>query len=309
MIQELRTFIAVARNGTFASAGDQIGLTQSAVSSQIKRLEEILGYKLFDRTGRSATLNESGCMALARAEEIVTLFSRLCDSPGDESATGILSIGAISSLQSTLLARALVPLRSKFPKMRIRIVPGISMHLMDQMDTGQIDAAVIIRPPFGVLPEMAWQTLMFEPFVLLVHASMAEKSWRELIEEHPFIRYERTSFGGRMVDRFLRSENVRVNDLFELDEIQGIVRMVGQNLGVALVPLSESILPLPESIRVVSLGEYGFKREIGFVRRRSKSSQPVVSQLALFLRRAAEVSTGFLDGSAWDMDACADRLC
>lgn len=73
MILELRTFIAVARHGTFAAAGERIGLTQSAVSSQIKRLEESLGFALFDRTGRSATLNTAGGETLARAEEIVAM--------------------------------------------------------------------------------------------------------------------------------------------------------------------------------------------------------------------------------------------
>ena len=54
MIRELKTFIAVAREGTFAAAGQKIGLTQAAVSAQMQRLEAELGFVLFDRTGRSA---------------------------------------------------------------------------------------------------------------------------------------------------------------------------------------------------------------------------------------------------------------
>ena len=73
MLRELKTFIAVARHGTFAGAGERIGLTQSAVSAQIQRLEESLGFQLFDRTGRSATLNAAGRDTLALAEHIVTL--------------------------------------------------------------------------------------------------------------------------------------------------------------------------------------------------------------------------------------------
>ena len=68
MINELRTFIAVVRHGTFAAAGEHIGLTQSAVSSQIKRLEDSLGFALFDRTRRSATLNAAGAATLGGAE-------------------------------------------------------------------------------------------------------------------------------------------------------------------------------------------------------------------------------------------------
>ncbi|MBR7559809.1 LysR family transcriptional regulator, partial [Mycobacterium tuberculosis] len=76
MLRELKTFIAVARHGTFAGAGERIGLTQSAVSAQIQRLEESLGFQLFDRTGRSATLTAAGRDTLALAEHIVTLYDR-----------------------------------------------------------------------------------------------------------------------------------------------------------------------------------------------------------------------------------------
>ena len=84
MLRELRTFIAVTRHGTFAATGARLGLTQSAVSTQIKRLEEGLGFALFDRTGRSATLNAAGRNTLARAEEVVMMFSRLGEMPGDD---------------------------------------------------------------------------------------------------------------------------------------------------------------------------------------------------------------------------------
>ena len=73
MLRELQTLLAVAQHGTFAAAGERIGLTQGAVSAQIQRLEEELGFPLFDRTGRSATLNAAGRETLARAQEIVSL--------------------------------------------------------------------------------------------------------------------------------------------------------------------------------------------------------------------------------------------
>jgi DNA-binding transcriptional LysR family regulator len=60
MLRELKTFLAVAQHGTFAAAGLHIGLTQSAVSAQIRNLEQALGVRLFDRTGRQAILNPAG---------------------------------------------------------------------------------------------------------------------------------------------------------------------------------------------------------------------------------------------------------
>lgn len=197
MINELRTFIAVCRHGTFAAAGERIGLTQSAVSSQVKRLEEALGFALFERTGRSATLNAAGQTTLARAEEICALYAKLGELPDDAASGGLLRIGAIASAQSTLVARALARLRKELPLLRVHVSPGVSMRLMDELDAGTIDAAVIIRPPFGILPELAWQPLVQEPYVLIAPRKLPGKDWRALLREQPFLRYDRASFGGR----------------------------------------------------------------------------------------------------------------
>jgi DNA-binding transcriptional LysR family regulator len=290
MIDELKTFITVCRHGTFAAAGERIGLTQSAVSSQIKRLEESLGFALFDRTGRSATLNAAGETTLARAEEICTLYAKLGDLPDDATNRGLLRIGAIASAQPTLLARALARLRQSLPLLRVHVSPGVSMRLMDDLDAGGIDAAVMIRPPFGLLPDLAWQPLVQEPYVLIVPADVPGKNWRTLLQEQPFLRYDRASFGGRMVERFLRREGLQVSDSIEVDEISGLIHMAAKGLGVGLVPLVEAHLPLPPGVRTLSLGAHTFHREVGLLQRKPRASPPVVAQLAQCLQEAVRSS-------------------
>lgn len=288
MINELQTFITVCRHGTFAAAGERIGLTQSAVSSQIKRLEDSLGFSLFDRTGRSATLNAAGETTLARAEEICALYARLGDLPDDAANRGLLRIGAIASAQPTLVARALARLRQSLPLLRVHVSPGVSMRLMDDLDAGSIDAAVIIRPPFGLLPDLAWQPLVQEPYVLIVPADTSAKmDWRSLLQAQPFLRYDRASFGGRMVERFLRREGLQVSDSVEVDEIPALIHLAAKGLGVGLVPLVEAHLPLPPGVRMLSLGEHTFHREVGLLQRKPRAGSPVVAQLAQCLQEAA----------------------
>lgn len=286
MITELKTLIAVVRYGGFSAAGGQIGLTQSAVSSQIQRLEESLGLALFDRTRRSAVLNEEGARVLARAEEIVLLFSKLGDAGTDDELASTLRIGAIASVQSSVLPRALAALRKENPKLPVHIAPGVSMKLMDQLDSAEIDAAVMIRPPFGILPEMTWQTLMYEPFKLLVRKEIKGRDWRALLQSQPFLRYERTSFGGRLVTRFLRENKLAVQDSIELDEITGLMNLVAEGLGVALVPMVEAYLPMPPGVRAISLGEKTFYREIGILRKGMSSRRRVTQALERCLREA-----------------------
>lgn len=290
MITELKTFIAVCKHGTFAATGERIGLTQSAVSSQIRRLEDSLGYALFDRTGRSATLNTAGQATLARAEEICALYEKLGDAPDDKSASGLLRIGAIASSQPAILTRALLAFRQIYPQVRVHVSPGVSMRLMDELDAGKIDAAVIIRPPFGLLPDLTWQALVYEPFVLIVPNSIPGKDWRQLVQTQPFLRYDRASFGGRMVEGFLRREGLVVNEAIEVDEISGLLHLASKGLGVAIVPLVEAHLPLPDGLRVLSLGELTFYREIGVLQRKPRWSSPMVAQFTKCLRDASENS-------------------
>jgi DNA-binding transcriptional LysR family regulator len=285
VITELKTLIAVVRYGGFSAAGGHIGLTQSAVSSQIQRLEESLGLELFDRTRRSAVLNEAGARVLARAEEIVSLFSKLGDAGGDDELASTLRIGAIASVQSSVLPRAMAALRKENPKLLVHIAPGVSMKLMDHLDSDEIDAAVMIRPPFGILPEMTWQTLMHEPFKLFVRKDTKGRDWRALLQSKPFLRYERTSFGGRLVTRFLRDNRLVVQDAIELDEITGLMNLVSEGLGVALVPMVEAY-PMPPGVRAISLGENTFYREIGILHKGTSSRRLVVQALERCLREA-----------------------
>jgi DNA-binding transcriptional LysR family regulator len=292
MLSELKTFIAVSQYGTFSGAGARIGLTQSAVSAQMQRLEEELGFALFDRTGRSATLNDAGRETLALAEEMMTLYARLSERGAVAAESGMLRVGAIASAQVSFLADALARFRDDRPGWRIRVVPGVSLGLLGQVDSGELDLAVVIKPPFALPSELEWRTLVTEPFVLLVPKALARgkgeaRSWRELLRSEPFIRYDRTSFGGRLVDRFLRRSRLNVHDVIELDELQGIVQLVARGIGVALLPNSAGLGKWPAGVVALELGEATFQREIGLVQRPRHSRQAVAGALADCIGAAA----------------------
>jgi DNA-binding transcriptional LysR family regulator len=272
MIRELKTFLAVVQYGTFANAGYQIGLTQSAVSAQIQRLEEDLGFLLFDRTGRSAVLNAAGRQTVQLAEELLGSYARLAQQGDAAEKTGLLRVGAIASVQASFLVHAIKRFREILPGWRLRVVPGVSLNLLAQVDAADMDVAIIIKPPFALPVELAWRTVLSEPFVLLVSSALADQSWRSLLKSQPFIRYDRNSYGGRLVERFLKKVRVTVNEAVELDELQGIVGLVEQGIGVALVPYASSLL-IPPGVTALPLGPDTFCREIGLVQRDSRSLQ------------------------------------
>ena len=285
MIKEFKTFIAVARDGTFTGAGTHLGLTQSAVSAQIKRLEEYLGVALFDRSARAAVLNAHGREMLPQAEELVAMAERMVTTAGAGQVSGSLRIGAIASVQQDLLVGALGRFRAVYPDVRVRVVPGVSLSLLGQVDAGEVDMAVLIRPPFALPPELGWQRLLSEPVVLAMPESMPVAPWRELLATQPFIRYDRASFGGRVVDIFLKKHRINVHEAVELDEIEAIASMVRHGVGVALLPQLRGLDMM--GLRLLPLGDHAFHREIGIIGRLPFDAGSVREKMAECLAAAA----------------------
>ena len=108
LLREFQTFLAVCRWGTFTAAAQRLGMTQSAVSDHIQRLEEFTGVQLFHRTGRSATLNAAGEALRPLAEEALQITDRMRTGHGAGQLRGSLRVGAITSVHNSLMARGLV---------------------------------------------------------------------------------------------------------------------------------------------------------------------------------------------------------
>lgn len=286
MIRELKTLIAVAREGTFAAAGEKIGLTQAAVSAQMQRLEAELGFALFDRQGRSARLNKMGQQTLLQAQELLRLFSQLGTTETGSLAAVFLNIGAIASVQRSQLPEALAKFHQQCPGCRTRVIPGLSMELVNMVDAGEIDMAVIIRPPFSLQSDLRWTTLAQEPFRLIVPRDVPGDDWAELLSKHPFVRYDRASFGGRQVDRFLRKIHFTLKEVCEVDELEAIVKLVANGVGVAVVPQTSAYRRWPAAVRAVDLGQHTFHRDIGLVHRASRSLSEPAKMLAQLIGSA-----------------------
>ena len=154
-IKALRTLLAIARHGTFARAADAVGLTQSAVSLQVKALEDEFGVQLFDRTRRQPTLTEAGRIVLARAEEVLALYDRIPDALSDErSLAGRLRVGAVQTALSGPVPDALVLLRRAHPRLRVHVAAGMSAELARRVSAGGQGGANPTRPGRAAPPPL-----------------------------------------------------------------------------------------------------------------------------------------------------------
>jgi DNA-binding transcriptional LysR family regulator len=119
-----------------------------------------------------------------------------------------------------------------------------------------------------------------EDYALLVPKSAEGESWRDIMTQWPFIRYDRTSFGGRQVDRFLRREGVIVNEWLEVDDLSAMVALVESGAGCAIVPMTEVVNRLPSSVRRVTLGPDAPSRPVGIVHQSPNTTAMVAELIA-----------------------------
>jgi len=146
-IDLLRSFAAVADSGSFTAAAELVARTQSAVSVQIKRLEEVLGHKVFERTSRSLALTLAGETLLGYARRILELNDESVRRIAEPPVAGMISLGITEYFVPTELPRILARFAAAYPGVRLEVRMGISRELRGELAAGALDAAVLRLAP------------------------------------------------------------------------------------------------------------------------------------------------------------------
>jgi DNA-binding transcriptional LysR family regulator len=246
-IRQLRTLLAIQDHGSFSAAAAACHVTHAAVSQQMKALETLWGVALFDRKGRRPELTPIGRALAAKADEIIRAYDGILASViGDQGFQGEFVLGAVPTTLTGLVPLALSLLRQRHADLRVTIYPGLSRQLMQQLDRGAIDAAIITRP--DLLPQgLACLDIAAEPMQLLAPPQTDSDDPIELLRSRPFIRFDRNAIFGQMVEGWLQKHKITVRDSMELEGLEAISSMVMANLGVSIVPKRcvRNMNPLP----------------------------------------------------------------
>ncbi|MBX4739559.1 LysR family transcriptional regulator [Klebsiella sp. CVUAS 10975.2] len=145
----LRTFVAVADLNTFAAAAVAVCRTQSAVSQQMQRLEQLVGKELFARHGRNKLLTEQGIQLLGYARKILRFNDEACMSLMFGSLQGTLTVGASDETADTILPCLLNRIGSFYPRLTLEIKVLNHIDIVDRLKKGAIDLALTTRPTKG----------------------------------------------------------------------------------------------------------------------------------------------------------------
>jgi DNA-binding transcriptional LysR family regulator len=179
----LRSFVAVAECGGFHRAAEQLNLTQSTVSQQIKRLELETKRPLFRRTTRTVALTDDGEMLLGDARRLLQLEEaarrRLTAPP----LSGTVRLGAVEEVAGGSLPPALARFARSHPNVKLEVQIGLSSLLIEQLDAGKLDV-VLAKRPLGISRgRLVWREPMVwaaaETFELVAGAALPLALYRE----------------------------------------------------------------------------------------------------------------------------------
>lgn len=286
--QFLNTFVVVADRGSMAAAARVLNITPAAVAQQIRTLERELGAPLIARAGRTVSLTEEGSRILQRARDLLRDVADMRSVANDSEVSGELRLGACPTALAGMLPDILARMVDKFPQINVYIRPGYSAELYRAVETGELDAALVLQAPYNLPKTCDWQLLREEPLVMIAPARMAGRDPHDLLREEPLIRYDRNQWGGRVADDYLRRAGIVPRERFELNGLNAIAVMVDRGLGVSLVP--DWARPWPEGLDLlrIPLPLASEPRRIGMVWSRST----VRIRLVTVLLQESRVATG-----------------
>jgi DNA-binding transcriptional LysR family regulator len=142
-LDTLRTLAVAYDLGSLARAAEQLGRTPSAISLQMKRLQDDLGIALFRKRGRGLSLTEAGVVALEYSRRILTIHDELLDTMQGANVAGQIRVGCTVDFASTLPS-VLSQFSSLYPRMQIELRIEGNAALADAIETSQIDLAIVI---------------------------------------------------------------------------------------------------------------------------------------------------------------------
>jgi DNA-binding transcriptional LysR family regulator len=229
---------------------------------------------------RPPQLTDEGMSLLGRARELVELFDDFRTTAGEKRFRGRLSIGSINGITLSLLPETLRSLRRRYPEVRVRIEEGSSQMLARRVKRRELDAAIV--SDISDLPDTMQHLPVFsEALVVIENSERPADSWRDALEQAPFLRLNRNSGLGTLIDRSLRHFRLHVDEAMELDSSDSIVQMALAGLGTGVVPMGRVTPEVSRNLRLFPFGDPQVHRQVVLVQRKDSA---VIELLQLLYR-------------------------
>lgn len=239
-LRQLEIFLAVARTLSFSKASQLIHLSQPGLSGAVRKLEETIGARLFDRDTRNVMLTPAGIELLAVAENLLKDFDfaldRVRNYLGGE--RGRIAIAAAPSLAAGFLPQVIATFQRTHPGIEVQLHDMFSELCIDMVRNGKVDLA--LTPEKRADPSLSHQELFRDHLVLLCRsdhplARQRTVTWRQLVP-FAYISFKRTSSVYHLVSAAYAKANASLRPAFEVEHVGTAIGLVASGLAVAVLP-------------------------------------------------------------------------
>ncbi|MCC6194036.1 MAG: LysR family transcriptional regulator [Burkholderiales bacterium] len=273
-LSDLRAFVAVADLGTFSAASQALHLSQPALSRRVDKLEQALGFRLFERTTRKVELNAMGRAFLPRARHVLGELESALLGMADlsERIHGLVTVACIPSAVDKFVAGVVRDFHRRFPRIRVRV--------LDQPATQVLLSVSRLEADFGINylgtqePDLAFEPLVDEPFVLACRRdhSLARRrriAWAELAEQECVMLAPGS--GNRMlINQGLAQVKARPRWSCEVQHVPALLSLIEAGVGVGAVPRLALAGGARATLVGVPLVDPVIVRRVGIVRLRGR---------------------------------------
>ncbi|MGI9364686.1 MAG: LysR family transcriptional regulator [Rhizobiaceae bacterium] len=264
--QNLRTLLKIAQVNSFALAAEHLNMTLSAVSMQMKSLEDQLDVSLFDRKFRPPKLTPLGLAVAEKAQAVIAAEKKLlgvCHSR--DRLVGRFRVGFVSTASARLLPGFLSAALRKAPEARFDFETGLSEQLEDKVLAGQLDAAVVTVSG-RTDDRLKTEILVEEPLVFAAPKSLAPLGLKAMMLVAPFLHFmPSTGIGKLIAEEMNRSGDGMLHSKLVLDNVETIIECVKSGVGFTLLPKPDIERLGDDEVVMIELDGEGLYRQIALV--------------------------------------------
>lgn len=237
-LDQLRYFLAVAASGSFTGAGEELGITQPALSRSIAKLEQEIGQPLFERQSRQLKLTDLGTRLKSRAEQILLLVDDTLAELTDDGVQGRVRVGAIPTIAPYFLPPVMREFRDSHPSAQIVAMEETTDKLLQRCSQGDVDLVISAAPIRGPYLEME---PLFDEELLVVLPTQHELAQQRTVrltqlQKYPFVLLDETHCLSETISAVCRQRSFQPVTIEHASQLAMVSELVAMGHGVSLIP-------------------------------------------------------------------------
>lgn len=291
--RQFEVFEAIARNGSFTRAAEELFLTQPTVSMQIKKLVDTIGLQLFDQIGKRIYLTEAGEILLVTCREIFNSLSnfemQISDLKGLRQ--GKLSLAVVSTAKY-FAPKLLGSFCKSYPGVDVSLVVNNRKGLLERISENKDDLYILGQPPKDL--DVDYEAFLDNHLVVLAPSDHPLAGQKNIpiarLEEEPFIMRERGSGTRIAVERLFKEHNLKLNARIELGSSEAVKQTIMGGLGISV--LSQHTVAQKaamDQLTILDVEDFPIKRKWYVVYPAAKQPSLIARTFLEYLRSASDL--------------------